>query len=317
MPQDTLPLITKTGDTVYFLVDSAGQILPPNFQQNLVAEGQSDTQSMYYLFGFLLIAFAARPIYRRVDRFISVRRNVRVPMDTRLRYEQILEEGNPFYRKLMPLLKERFFNRTLLFMEDKTFHYVDLTPNERMPLLISAAAVQISFGLDNFLMNYFKDIYVMRTNYHFGLSRIPYEGHVNSLGIYLSWSNFEKAFQDYTDGSNVGLHEMAHALTYVNFTARDGQDNYFRKRFRTFSKTGRRIFNEMQRGSRNILGSYAASNYHEFWAVSVEYFFERPEELKLALPDLYEELGLLLNIDPLSDNVLINKENKRTVSINK
>jgi Mlc titration factor MtfA (ptsG expression regulator) len=56
----------------------------------------------------------------------------------------------------------------------------------------------------------------------------------------------------------------------------------------------------MQGGNRNLLGEYAAVNYHEFWAVSVETFFENPVCLKHELPDLYEAMVSLLRQDPLN-----------------
>ena len=56
-------------------------------------------------------------------------------------------------------------------------------------------------------------------------------GSINEEGIYLSWAHFLREFNDYTDGQNVGLHEMAHALTYVNFTAHRGRDRTFHDTF--------------------------------------------------------------------------------------
>jgi hypothetical protein len=55
----------------------------------------------------------------------------------------------------------------------------------------------------------------------------------------------------------------------------------------------------MQGGNRNLLGEYAAVNYHEFWAVSVETFFENPVCLRQDLPDLYQAMVILLRQDPL------------------
>jgi hypothetical protein len=55
----------------------------------------------------------------------------------------------------------------------------------------------------------------------------------------------------------------------------------------------------MQEGKRNLLGEYAAVNYHEFWAVSVETFFENPVCLKHELPELYQAMVSLLLQDPL------------------
>ena len=55
----------------------------------------------------------------------------------------------------------------------------------------------------------------------------------------------------------------------------------------------------MQTGHKNLLGDYAAINYHEFWAVSVETFFESPQRFKQELPDLYHAMVQLLDQDPL------------------
>ena len=41
------------------------------------------------------------------------------------------------------------------FIEVKTFKYIDVEPDERMPLLIGAAAVQLTYELDHYLLDYF------------------------------------------------------------------------------------------------------------------------------------------------------------------
>ncbi len=41
-------------------------------------------------------------------------------------------------------------------------------------------------------------------------------------------------------------------------------------------------------------------NYHEFWAVAVETFFENPVGFKHQLPDLYAAIARLLNQDTLN-----------------
>jgi Mlc titration factor MtfA (ptsG expression regulator) len=42
-------------------------------------------------------------------------------------------------------------------------------------------------------------------------------------------------------------------------------------------------------------GGYAFTNFHEFWAVSIEYFFENPGGLKDNLAQLYAILCNTLN----------------------
>ena len=50
---------------------------------------------------------------------------------------------------------------------------------------------------------------------------------------------------------------------------------------------------------KSYLRGYAFTNFHEFWAVSVEYFFENSQGLKDNLPQLYTILCDTLNQDPL------------------
>lgn len=169
-----------------------------------------------------------------------------------------------------------------------------------MPILISAVAVQLTFGLDKFMLNYFNDIFVLRDDYHYGFYSRPFMGHVDQTGIYLSWDNFMKGISGLTPDCNVGLHEMGHALAYVNFITQTDEDKHFKKEFKNFSKVARPIFAAMQVGEKNLLGDYATTNYHEFWAVSVEAFFENPVRFQYELPDLYEAMVRLLNQDLLS-----------------
>ncbi|WP_315824863.1 zinc-dependent peptidase [Paraflavitalea speifideaquila] len=148
----------------------------------------------------------------------------------------------PYYRNLPPDQQQRFLRRTVVFMTTKQFEYVEIEPEERMPLLISATAVQLSFGLEHYLMDHFEKIFVMHHDYHYGFNSVPFQGHVTHDGIYLSWSNFLKGFDNYQDGDNVGLHEMAHALAYVNFNVNEGRDDGFHDRFFNFSLIGRKVF---------------------------------------------------------------------------
>jgi Mlc titration factor MtfA (ptsG expression regulator) len=215
-------------------------------------------------------------------------------------YDSLLTRYNPYYKSLSSEGRDRFLNRVLQFIESKRFEYIDLEAEERMPLLISAAAIQLTYGLDHFHLDYFKTIYIIKDRYTYGLSATPFEGHVSQDGIYLSWTHFMDEFANYSDGQNVGLHEMAHALTYVNFTVHEGRDAGFHDAFVNFSAIARPIYERMRAGEINLLNAYAATSYQEFWAVSVETFFERSSDFKNQLPNLYLALCTLLNQDPLT-----------------
>lgn len=237
----------------------------------------------------------------------KLRRNALEGLDINYaRYDKWLDGYNNYYKSLDIPMRKRFLLRTMEFMESKKFEYVDVGADEKMPLLISAAAIQLTFGLDKYLLDFFDTIYVLKHDYHYGMYNVPFAGHVSRNGIYLSWDNFLRGYSDDSDGDNVGIHEMAHALAYVNFMAdnNDGEDDDFKERFRVFSLTARPIFEKMQQGGTNILDSYAGTNYNEFWAVSVETFFEKSLRMKVQMPELYNALCTLLQQNPLLEGKL-------------
>lgn len=215
-------------------------------------------------------------------------------------YESLVSRNLRYFHCLDSRQQEDFLFRTFLFHHSKKFHYVGISARPEMPILISAVAAQLTLGLNTFMLEYFRNIYVLEHDYHYGFYSLPFMGHVDQSGIYLSWDNFVQGISDNIECSNVGLHEMAHALTYVNFITKTEEDPHFCKEFKNFSRTARPIFQEMQKGRKTLLGEYAATNYHEFWAVSVETFFENPYGVKHQLPELYRAMATLLNQDPIA-----------------
>ncbi|MFT3933888.1 MAG: zinc-dependent peptidase [Chitinophagaceae bacterium] len=257
--------------------------------------------SSFWIFLMVISLVVAGVVIRRVRKNRLLEQAYRLAQSHASQYHEWLMSYNAYYVSLPANMRQRFIDRVTWFISVKNFECVDIQPDEKMSLLISAAAIQITFGLDKFLLDFFDTIYIMRQQYIYATSQVPFQGHVSSNGIYLSWDNFLRGYEDYTDADNVGIHEMAHALAYVNFMAEanDGQDENFIKRFYNFSTVARPIFNDMQNGTSNLLNPYAATNYNEFWAVSVETFFEKPLQMKMEMPDLYNSLCSLLNQDPL------------------
>ncbi|HLX91491.1 MAG TPA: zinc-dependent peptidase [Puia sp.] len=215
-------------------------------------------------------------------------------------YHAIVSSHLRYYNRLGTEDQRKFLFRTYLFKKAKKFHYLEVQESAEMPILVSAVAVQLTFGLEKFMLNYFSDIFILRDDYHYGFYSRPFMGHVDQTGIYLSWDNFIKGLSGQMADCNIGLHEMGHALAYVNFITATEQDKIFTKEFPNFSKVAKPIFTGMQQGQKNLLGDYAATNYHEFWAVAVEMFFETPVRFKHELPELYEVMTRVLNQDPLN-----------------
>jgi Mlc titration factor MtfA (ptsG expression regulator) len=204
--------------------------------------------------------------------------------------------------------KRRFVQRVHDFKSTRKFHYIGMEENDDAATLVSASAIQITFGLSNYMFSHFENIYVLADAYKMENDEELYVGHVAPEGIYLSWKHFLYGYANANDNINVAVHEMAHALLYNNFFAQYGIDTHFRMNYERFSTTTGPILAEVITQRRSYLRSYAFSNLHEFWAVSVEAFFDNPQGLRQNMPDLFDALRRVLNQDPSTKTKMIKSE---------
>lgn len=224
-------------------------------------------------------------------------------------YAPVIKSVIPYFGELTIADQWRFVRRTHQFQQLKKFHYVGLKEDPVIPVLVSASATQVTFGLKNYLLPHFTDIYITGEAYQMESDEELYVGHVAPDGIYLSWKHFLFGYADRYDNINVGIHEMAHALLYNNYFAQYGQnDPHFRFNYEKFSKSTGPILADVITHRRSYLRSYAFSNMHEFWAVSVEAFFEGPAELKKNMPALYQAICHVLNQDLTMPKKIINPD---------
>ena len=205
--------------------------------------------------------------------------------------------------------KKHFVQRVHHFKSTKQFHFIGLEENDDAATLVSASAIQVTFGLNNYLLSHFKNIYILADAYKMENDEELYVGHVAPEGIYLSWKHFQYGYsKNKRDNVNVATHEMAHALLYNNFFAEYGIDAHFRMNYEQFSTTTGPILAKVITHRHSYLRSYAFSNLHEFWAVSVEAFFDNPEGLRENMPELYVSLCRVLNQDPVTTNKILKAE---------
>lgn len=225
-----------------------------------------------------------------------------IPPELANKYAAIISGVMPYFNQLNDSNKEKFLKRVYNFRRSKSFHFRGLDSSEGIMILVSAAAIQVSFGLKNFLLPFFKDVYILSDAYQAFGSKELYIGHVSPTGIYISWKHFVHGFGNYSDGVNVALHEMAHALYHENFIKETGIDWDFRNDFKKLPAIFGPTMSQVIVQNKSYLRGYAFTNFQEFWAVSVEYFFENPQGLKNNLPQLYTILCDTLNQDPLRPN---------------
>src|SRR5437868_1746385 len=136
------------------------------------------------------------------------------------------------------------------------------------------------------------------------------EGTVSRLGetgrrmgsLVLSWGAVKHGATDPSDGKNVVLHEFAHQLDYENHAADGVPGLATREQQVTWGEVMGSEFASLraadETGIPTLLDTYGATDPTEFFAVSVEAFFERPRALRAYHPKLYAELQTYFQQDP-------------------
>lgn len=214
----------------------------------------------------------------------------------------ILKQKNTYFRNLSPDAQEIFVNRLFKFMEDKKFIGREgLVVTDEIKVLISAAAVQLTFGLKDFMISHLYAINVFPRVFFSKYLNVNLKGLNTQSGVLsLSWNDFKEGYAVDDDKVNLGLHELAHAL-YIDLDEEGNYDEHFSAYFERWEDIAMKDYLELKEKKVDFLRNYGGTNMHEFFAVCVEHFFEAPKEFKAQLPHLYNYLMLMLNQDP--DNV--------------
>lgn len=123
--------------------------------------------------------------------------------------------------------------------------------------------------------------------------------------VVLSWDDVRLGASDVRDGHNVVLHEFAHQLDQEDGTADGAPILEHRSQYGAWARILGAEYEALRKnaeaGRKSVLDSYGATEPAEFFAVATECFFEKPVQLKKKHPELYEELKLYYEQDPVRD----------------
>jgi len=121
--------------------------------------------------------------------------------------------------------------------------------------------------------------------------------------LVLSWGAVKHGAADPSDGKNVVLHEFAHQLDFENDAADGVPGLATREQQLAWAAVMRAEFASLraadESGIPTLLDTYGATDPAEFFAVSVEAFFEQPHALRAHHPKLYAELRNYFHQDPV------------------
>ncbi|HEX8545376.1 MAG TPA: zinc-dependent peptidase [Cytophagaceae bacterium] len=254
---------------------------------------------IFFLLFFSSIGIGVYSVY-----VTPVIREVKLIKSITPRQREILARYFTYYQDLHPKLKREFERRVRYFLIHK-----DFTPRkmekvtEQMKVLVSASAVQLTFGFKPLKFSNFNKIILYPEQYISTHTGKKHRGEVNSNGIIvLSWQDFLKGYKSPHDGFNVGLHEMAHALQVSDAFSSEEYAFMEEDSLRLWHRVSGKEYNRIRKGEQSFLRKYAGKSLPEFFAVCVEHFFEQPEVFKAKLPDLYKALSNLLKQDPINSN---------------
>ena len=230
---------------------------------------------------------------------------------------RILRERVPYYRLLSRDEQQELRNLIRVFLAEKTFEGcggLKMTDEIRVTIAAQACVLLLNrehdyyAGLHSVLV--YPSAYVAPSRF-VDAAGVVHEGDENRLGeawmrgaIILSWDDVQRDSLDFQDGHNVTLHEFAHQLDQQD-GAYDGaplleKRSHYRSWARILMQEYRALGQAAEHGQETLIDQYGATDPAEFFAVTTEVFFERPQALKAKHPELYAELKKFFHQDPLA-----------------
>ncbi len=227
----------------------------------------------------------------------------------------VIADQVPMIRRLPARFRTTLEGKVNLFLDQVEFYGCDgLDVTEEMQLSIATQACLLVVNSDLWYDNLttiliypsaFKSRQSRRSGYVVTEKEIVRTGESWDRGpVILSWAHSRQGAMDDRDGQNVVLHEFAHQIDDLSGGTNgvpvlsEGQS--FAEWESVFLTAFDAHVHAVETGRHTVIDPYGATGHEEFFAVSVEVFFERPQALKHEVPDVYEQLSKLFRLDPVT-----------------
>ncbi len=229
----------------------------------------------------------------------------------------ILERNTPFFRRLSANDQAELLGHIQVFLSEKRFEGcggLEVTDEIRVIIAAQACLLLLHRKTDYFphllTILVYPSIYMVDEKRHVE-GPVWEEGRTARLGetgrqlgaLIIAWDAAKSGAADPSDGKNVVLHEFAHQLDFENHAADGAPALATREQQLSWREVMRIEFASLraadETGIPTLLDTYGATNPTEFFAVSIEAFFERPCALRARHPKLYAELQSYFHQDPV------------------
>lgn len=232
-------------------------------------------------------------------------------------WRAILRQRVPQVRQLPADLQLQLKQHIQVFVAEKSFVGCGgLEVTDEMRVTIAAQACLLLFNRRSGYFPALREILIYPSAFavrrlSMDTAGVVHEGCAVHLGesssrghVVLSWDDVVRGAADAFDGHNVVIHEFAHQLDQENGSANGAPPMAGRRRIERWTKVFlgayARLHRQLQGEAEPALNSYGASSPAEFFAVASEAFFERPQQLANAFPELFGELSRYYRVNPLS-----------------
>ncbi len=212
-------------------------------------------------------------------------------------WRSLLERSVPFFVALPPDRQEHLLHLAAGFLaEHPIVGAGGLELTEEIRVVVAACAARLILDLDLAHYERLTEVVVY-----------PYDELVDPrddramLGVahrhgavVLSWPAVQRGLRAPHDGRDTAAHEFAHALDLADGVFDAAPALRASEDYRPWAAHLGAAFARLQEGDRTllkVLRPYGATAPEEFFAVATEVYFERPDALRRAAPDVYTELA--------------------------
>jgi Mlc titration factor MtfA (ptsG expression regulator) len=230
----------------------------------------------------------------------AARRRARLASPFPAAWAQVLRGRVDHYRRLPAEERARFEDGVRVFMDEKRITGIGVELTDETRLLVAASAAALSAGWPGWEWDQVTEVllYPQDFNRDYSFESPELAGQAHGWGtVILSLPSLEESFRDPHDGFHSGFHEFAHILGMrqtVFAGLPPGLDEAVSRRWLEVTE---REMRRLRRGW-SVIDDYGAESPVEFFAVSVEAFFERPLALRQGHGELYALLRDYFAQDP-------------------
>ncbi|NOE32530.1 MULTISPECIES: zinc-dependent peptidase [unclassified Ruegeria] len=226
----------------------------------------------------------------------------------------LIDAQVPILRKLPQGLRAKLEGKINLFLDQVEFigcDGLDVTKDMQMSIAAQACLLVVNTELwyDNLTtILIYPSAFKSRQSRHSGYvvteKEIVRTGESWNRGpVILSWAHSRRGAMNDHDGQNVVFHEFAHQIDDLTGSANGvpvlSANQSFSEWEAAFLAAYDAHVQAVEMGRATVIDPYGAEGHEEFFAVSVEVFFERPRALRNSDPEVYEQLSKLFHLDPV------------------